>query len=742
MSEPVKVQAADPVVIEVAETIHVTDSPEAMPVVKQISTTGFGTLPSPSHATEMVALIASVTPNDATGIVHFMEHFEEGDVELGSASLTYYEDIDQNNCWIDTNQLAVGTHELFAYYEGDSNYDGSTSPIVAHTVIKDDTLVNITSLKNPTTLGEDISLTIDITTAHGGLNVAGPVRIYLDSVELVNLYWEGQIPPSTVTFTGGFSQARIYTIIVTYEGNESFNPGQGSIEQTVNPFNLPPIAEAGPNQTVEQTSPGGAQVMLDGSGSTDDGLLVPLTYDWTWPGWPGGYASGMQPQISLAPGFTRVTLTVYDGEFWDSDSVDITVEDTTPPNIIPPADITVQQNNPGGATIDSLGTPTVSDAADPDPVVTNNAPTVFPIGVSTVVWTAMDASGNSATATQTVTITPAQNEYTLDVTITGSGTVNRDNNGPYYDGDIVQLTAVPETGWSFTEWGGDLDGSANPASITMDGNKSVTATFTINTYTITATAGNGGSIDPSEDVIVNYGADQSFSINPDTGYQIDDVMVDGVSQGALSSYIFNGVTHDHTIAASFITIGGSIVVTSPNGGEDWEVFSVQTITWTSTGVTGPVKIELSRDGCATWATIFPTTPNDGKQKWIVLRGATTQARIKVSSIFNPALFDISEANFTIVEPSITVTSPNGDESWKIGSTQTITWDSTSVLLVKIELSRDGGATWTTIAASIANHGSKSWKVTGPTTTHARIRVSSLSNSASDISDVEFSIKPK
>jgi hypothetical protein len=168
---------------------------------------------------------------------------------------------------------------------------------------------------------------------------------------------------------------------------------------------------------------------------------------------------------------------------------------------------------------------------------------------------------------------------------------------------------------------------------------------------------------------------------------------------------------------------------------------VQTITWTSTGVSGPVKIALSRDGGATWTTIIPRTRNDGSQRWIVLRAATTQARIKVTSISNPALFDISDADFTIVEPSITVTSPNGGKSWKIGSTQTITWDSTSVLLVKIQLSRNGGATWTTIAASIANHGEKTWKVIGPATAHARIRVVSLSNSASDTSNADFTIKP-
>jgi hypothetical protein len=92
--------------------------------------------------------------------------------------------------------------------------------------------------------------------------------------------------------------------------------------------NLPPIADAGPDQTVEQTSHGEASVTLDGSGSTDDGLISPLTYSWSW---AGGSATGVNPTISLPLGTTTVTLTVNDGEFDDTDTVDITVEDTTAP---------------------------------------------------------------------------------------------------------------------------------------------------------------------------------------------------------------------------------------------------------------------------------------------------------------------------------------------------------------------------------------------------------------------------
>jgi len=72
------------------------------------------------------------------------------------------------------------------------------------------------------------------------------------------------------------------------------------------------------------------------------------------------------------------------------------------------------------------------------------------------------------------------------------------------------------------------------------------------TYTISASAGSHGSISPSGSIIVNQGSDKSFTITPDTGYQIDDVRVDGSSVGAVSSYTFTNVTQDHTIYATFI----------------------------------------------------------------------------------------------------------------------------------------------------------------------------------------------
>jgi hypothetical protein len=70
-------------------------------------------------------------------------------------------------------------------------------------------------------------------------------------------------------------------------------------------------------------------------------------------------------------------------------------------------------------------------------------------------------------------------------------------------------------------------------------------------HTITATAGPGGAIAPSGAVTVINGDDQTFSITPNTGYHVADVLVDGALVGAATSYTFPRITADHTIAATF-----------------------------------------------------------------------------------------------------------------------------------------------------------------------------------------------
>src|SRR5947208_3541474 len=174
---------------------------------------------------------------------------------------------------------------------------------------------------------------------------------------------------------------------------------------------------------------------------------------------------------------------------------------------------------------------------------------------------------------KSITATLAINTYALDVATVGSGTVAKSPDQPSYDhGSSVELTATPATGYHFVGWSGDATGSTNPLSVTMDAAKHIAASFAIDTYTITASAAANGTITPSGSVSVSHGDSQSFTITPNTGYHVADVLVDGGSAGAMTSYTFTNVTASHTIAASFaidtytITASaGANGAISPNG---------------------------------------------------------------------------------------------------------------------------------------------------------------------------------
>jgi hypothetical protein len=80
---------------------------------------------------------------------------------------------------------------------------------------------------------------------------------------------------------------------------------------------------------------------------------------------------------------------------------------------------------------------------------------------------------------KSVSATFTHGGYTLSINVAGMGTASVEPHGPpYYCGDAVSLTATPDAGWSFLGWSGDLLSTENPATLTMNGDKTVTCTFT------------------------------------------------------------------------------------------------------------------------------------------------------------------------------------------------------------------------------------------------------------------------
>ena len=106
------------------------------------------------------------------------------------------------------------------------------------------------------------------------------------------------------------------------------------------------------------------------------------------------------------------------------------------------------------------------------------------------------------------------------------------------------------------------------------------------THTITTSAGAGGSFDTAAAVQVRNGESARFNIKPDAGYSIADVMVDGKSVGAVSSYTFTNVTGDHSISATFKKAGTA-------GGTDTGTTDPDTNTTDTTDTTGTTDTETT-----------------------------------------------------------------------------------------------------------------------------------------------------
>ncbi|SMC65349.1 S-layer homology domain-containing protein [Papillibacter cinnamivorans] len=101
------------------------------------------------------------------------------------------------------------------------------------------------------------------------------------------------------------------------------------------------------------------------------------------------------------------------------------------------------------------------------------------------------------------------------------------------------------------QYNGDYETDYASAFSAVDLTVNPAFSVSVTHYTITATAGAGGSISPSGRASVAYGNDKTYAIVAEEGYKIEDVLVDGVSVGAVSGYTFENVKKAHTITASF-----------------------------------------------------------------------------------------------------------------------------------------------------------------------------------------------
>jgi len=159
--------------------------------------------------------------------------------------------------------------------------------------------------------------------------------------------------------------------------------------------------------------------------------------------------------------------------------------------------------------------------------------------------------------------------YTITATAGAGGTIAPSGAVVVNEGDSQAFDITPNAGYAISDILVDGSSVGVVSSYTFEdvtSDHTIHADFSAIQYTITASAGVGGSISPVGDVVVSHGWSQTFNITSDTGYAISYILVDGISVGAISSYTFEDVTSDHTIHAVFSVIQYIITASAGDGG--------------------------------------------------------------------------------------------------------------------------------------------------------------------------------
>ncbi len=192
---------------------------------------------------------------------------------------------------------------------------------------------------------------------------------------------------------------------------------------------------------------------------------------------------------------------------------------------------------------------------------------------------------------------------------------------------------------------------------------------------------------------------------------------------------------------NFTIARDTITVVMPNGGENYIVGEYYPIHWNWTGGFSSVAIHYSTDNGSSWISVNTNTTNDGCHAWNIPNAPSTTALVKVSNYSDANLNDVSNTNFTIAHPLITIKHPNGGETYRSGEYYPIHWDWTGGIgNVAIYYSTDGGTSWTAINTNTENDGVYLWTVPNVNSTNCRVRIVYLNDaSAYDISDNNFTI---
>ena len=421
--------------------------------------------------------------------------------------------------------------------------------------------------------------------------------------------------------------------------------------------------------------------------------------------------------------------------------------------------ITLNDLDAGSVTLTKL-----ESSAQVNPVITSSANvsgTIAPSGTVTVEYgkdqtftitpntgyhikdVLVDGSSVGAVSTYTFTNVTANHtieatfsdEYTITATCTSGGTISPSGAVIVKQGSDKSFVITANDGYYISDIlvdGGSIfaAGGINPSIETI----SYTYTFTnvqsdhairavfapgFLYYRITALAGEGGTISPSGEVLVPQFGSKSFTITPNPGYHIYDVLVDGASVGAVSTYTFETVDINHTIEAYFEH--NYFKTTYPVGTEVFSPTDTITVTWDVEGFTGTEgKIRVLFFNGSSWQLVASDLDLADGSYDIDLSTKTIvdplRCRVR-AGIYDPTTgawltwgtgkqyYDES-GHFWIITPSPTqyfkTTAPVGTETFSPTDTITVTWDVEGFMGTegKVRVLFYNGSSWQLVASDL------------------------------------------